>query len=516
MPYIGNYHVTGDTASNFRILDDISSYTATIDGSSSSIIDTSNDRIKILEHRFVTGQRVTYGNGSGSDIGGLTDGTAYYIIKYDRDYIRLAASASDATNNTAFSLSAVGSGSAHTLNVAFDSINTTFRPTRDSGKHCRITDAAQLQLSINGVIQQPNKLLTLTSGFAIDAGGNIKFATAPTSSEIFWGQVVAESLATFDITDNKLDTFTGNGTTTDFTLSQSVPNSASVVVTIDGVVQHASDNSGTRAYSVYDTVLSFSAAPANGTQIQVRHIGFSSPVNSDVTSFYGRVGPVTIVDTDPVVAIQSGGTGIATVRTINFVGSGNSIRQVGDTVEISISGSGGSGGSSSGVIYKETFAVTTNRTVFSLTNSYNSGYVDVYLNGVRLSSTDFTETDSTTITLAEAAVPGDIVDVIINSSVVQNTTLQSTLTNLRVTGITTLNTLVGGLGAGEETVGSSGFLSEVISMPAVISVGETTTVAPKAGDDITFVKYSDVKIESPYDLILDSDDFVIDVYDLSV
>ena len=89
-PYIGNYHITGDTASNFRILDDISSYTATVDGSSSSIIDTSNDRIKILEHRFVTGQRVTYGNGGGSDIGGLTDGTAYYIIKYDRDNIRLA------------------------------------------------------------------------------------------------------------------------------------------------------------------------------------------------------------------------------------------------------------------------------------------------------------------------------------------------------------------------------------------------------------------------------------------
>ena len=511
MPYIGNYHVTGDTASNFRILDDISSYTATVDGSSSSIIDTSNDRIKILGHRFVTGQRVTYGNGGGTSIGGLTSGNVYYIIKYDRDNIRLADSASDATNNNARNLTSVGAGSAHTLNVAFDGVNTSFRPTRDNGTHCRITDAAQLQISINGVIQRPNKLLTLTSGFAIDAGGNIKFASAPTSAEIFWGQVVAESLATFDITDNKLDTFTGDGTTTDFPLSQSVPNSASVVVTIDGVVQHASDNNGTRAYSVYDTVLAFTAAPGNGTQIQVRHIGFSSPVNSDVTSFYGRVGPVTIVDTDPVVAIQSGGLGIGTVRTINFVGSGNSIRQVGDTVEVTISGSGGGGGS--GVIYKQSFSVTANQTVFSLSNSYNTGYVDVFVNGVRLSPADFTETNSTTITLAEPAIPGDVVDVLIHSSVVENTILDSTVDNLTVT-----TSLTGQIGGGEETVGigSGSFLGEVISMPTVITCGATATVQPKAGHDITFVKYQEVQIIDDADIIIGSGDFVINVYELNI
>ena len=34
----------------------------------------------------------------------------------------------------------------------------------------------------------------------------------------------------------------------------------------------------------YDTILAFSAAPANGDEIQVHHIGFASPVNSDVAS----------------------------------------------------------------------------------------------------------------------------------------------------------------------------------------------------------------------------------------
>ena len=47
MPYIGNYHVTGDTASNFRLLDDISSFTQTFNGGTASIVDVSNDRIKL-------------------------------------------------------------------------------------------------------------------------------------------------------------------------------------------------------------------------------------------------------------------------------------------------------------------------------------------------------------------------------------------------------------------------------------------------------------------------------------
>ena len=512
MPYIGNYHVTGDTASNFRLLDDISSFTQTINPSASGVIDTTNDRIKIAEHRFVTGQRVTYGNGGGSDIGGLSNAGVYFIIKYDRDHIRLATSSANAFNNVAVSLSSAGGGSAHTLNVAFDGVNKVFRPTKDGGNFCRISRPAQLQISVNGVIQKPNNTSgNIVEGFKIDAGGNIEFASAPTVQETFWGQIVAEALATFDIADNELDNFTGDGTTTDFTLSRTVPNNASIVVTINGVVQHPTDNQGTRAYSVYDTILSFSAAPANGDEIQVRHIGFASPVNSDVTSFHGRVGPVTIIDSDPVVAIHSAGLGIGTVRTLDFVGAGNSIRQVGDTIEISIAGGGGGG---SGVIHKETFNVTSNQTVFNLSNSYNTGYVDVFVNGVRLSPADFTETDSTTITLAQPAIPGDVVDVLIHSSVVQNTVIDSSVDNLTVN-----DSLTGKLGGGEETlgIGTASFLAEVISMPTVLACGATTTVQPKAGHDITFVKYQEVQITGDADLILGgTSDFVIDVYNLTV
>ena len=80
MPYLGNQHIVGDSVNNFKVLDDISSFTATFDGSAASVVSTANETIKVLKHRFVQGQRVVYNNGGGSNIGGLTSGTAYYVI----------------------------------------------------------------------------------------------------------------------------------------------------------------------------------------------------------------------------------------------------------------------------------------------------------------------------------------------------------------------------------------------------------------------------------------------------
>ena len=82
MPYLGNQHIVGDSVNNFKVLDDISSFTATFDGAASSVVDTTNNTIRVPKHRFVQGQRVVYTNGGGSNIGGLSSGTAYYVI-YD-------------------------------------------------------------------------------------------------------------------------------------------------------------------------------------------------------------------------------------------------------------------------------------------------------------------------------------------------------------------------------------------------------------------------------------------------
>ena len=322
MAYVGNSPVSGDNT--FRILDDISSYTQTFDGSSSSVVSVADDTFTFYEHRFITGQRFTYST-TGSAVGGLTSGTAYYIIKNDQNTIKVATSYANALIGTAINISALGTGSTHTINVAFDGINTKFKATYTNGTKALITRAAQLQLSINGVIQQPQDTASPTTGFGFDVDSTIVFSVAPLVSDVFWGNVIATSFPTFDIADNDIDTFTGTGALTNFTLSKIPANNQNILVTIDGVVQYPSEAGITRAYSLQDSVLVFSSAPVNGTDIQVRHIGFAGATSSNVTGFYGRTGNVGLTTTDN---ISVGNINAGIITATSFVGDGTNITGV--------------------------------------------------------------------------------------------------------------------------------------------------------------------------------------------
>ncbi len=51
------------------------------------------------------------------------------------------------------------------------------------------------------------------------------------------------------------------------------------------------------------------------------------------------------------IGIQSGGTAIGVAKTLNFIGSGNTFSQTGDTIAVSISGGGGGGGLGTAINY---------------------------------------------------------------------------------------------------------------------------------------------------------------------
>ena len=343
MGYFGNQPTTGDNNS-FRVLDDISSHTRQFDGSSAAVVSIANDTITVVGHRFLTGQRVSYTT-SGGSIGGLSSGTNYFIIKVSLNEIKLASSLANANNNIAINLSSVGTGTDHNITVAFDSINTRFKLTFGNGDfNAEVTKAPQLQVSVNGVIQQPQETMTPTVGYGIAAGDIIVFATAPAPTDVVWINVVANNFPSFDISDNHIDNFIPNGSDTEFVLSKEPANSQNVIVTLDGVVQYPSDNDTVRAYQLNGNVIAFTSAPANGVAIQVRHIGFAGATSSNVTGVFGRTGNIGIIDSDPIVAIQSGGVSIGTVRTLNFIGLGNTFAQTGNTIDISIAGGGGGGG----------------------------------------------------------------------------------------------------------------------------------------------------------------------------
>ena len=314
MAYIGNRPVSGDNNS-FRVLDDIKTHTFSFDGSSSSVVSTSDNTITHLGHRLVQGQRVTYTDGTGSAIGGLTDGTVYFVIINDANSFKLASSASNAAAGTAINLTSVGSGTSHNINVAFDGVNTKFKATFNNGTEADVTRVAQIQISLNNVIQQPQNTPTPTSGFGFESDSVIVFASAPASSVTFWGVLFANNFPTFEISDNDVDNFTGNGSTTDFTLSKSPAANENIIVTIDGVVQYPSDNSTTRAYNTVGNTLQFSVAPHSDSDIQVRHIGFAGPDESGgVAAFYGRTGSVFLNSSDNIVVNDAEVTGNLTVQ----------------------------------------------------------------------------------------------------------------------------------------------------------------------------------------------------------
>ena len=344
MAYLGNRNATGENNS-FKILDDLA-FTTTFNGSDSNVVNHSADTITINNHRFLTGSRVTYTNGGGGDIGGLSNGTVYFTIKVDHNTIKLATNASNANSGSSINITGTGTGLAHTLSVAFDGVNTKFVATHSSGTKAQMTRAAQLFISHNGVIQRPHDTTTPSNGYGVDANGSIIiFASAPASTDVIFGNLVANNFPTFDITDNKVDTFTADGSTTTFTLSRAVVNNDNILVALDGVIQYPSDSQNTRSYNVSGTgsnSLTFASAPVNGTVIHVRHIGFAGAVTNGVTGLFGRTGNVVLTDSDPIVGIQSGSVAIGTVRTLNFVGAGNTFKKTGNTIDISIAGGGGS------------------------------------------------------------------------------------------------------------------------------------------------------------------------------
>ena len=518
MPYIGNAVITGDNAGNFRTLDDIKSYVNTFDSSKADVISTANNTLTFENHRYITGQRVTYSAGGGTVIGGLVTNTVYYVTVWDIHNIKLATSESNATSSTNIDLTSLGSGN-HTLTTAFDGVNKKFKPTYDGGGRIQLTKGSQLRLAINNVLQRPVDISTPTEGYGIENGA-IVFATAPTSADVFWGSSIASTFQTWDISDNKVDNFTGDGTTTDFALSKSPPTNESILVTIDGVTQYPNDNNSTRAYRVISSnVISFTSAPANGTAIQVRHIGFAgahSGGSGGVTAYNGRTGNVSLTAGDPLVGVGINSTGTLIgvgVTMLNFVGAGNTFlyNPSTHTVDISIAGGGGGG---SGEIDKQTFNVTANQTVFNLTEKYTTGYIDVYVNGVRLSPADFTETDDDTITLATTAVAGDVVDFVSHSAVVQNTVLNSEVTNLKVTGITTTNNLnITGTLTVSDPINNEKVVNDWVFETPITKIVTTDTTISATSGCICITKAQDVEIANgKYLEISNGDSLVLDAY----
>jgi hypothetical protein len=126
-----------------------------------------------------------------------------------------------------------------------------------------ITDEDQTQIYIDGVYQEKDTYSV--------SGTTITFATAPISGHSV--EVISISAINTGPTVIYQDNFTGNGSSTDFTLANAIDNEVKTLIFLNGVYQFKN------TYTVDGTTLAFDAAPANNVDIEV--ISIASALQTD-------------------------------------------------------------------------------------------------------------------------------------------------------------------------------------------------------------------------------------------
>jgi len=161
------------------------------------------------------------------------------------------------------------------------------------------------------------------------------------------------------------------------------------------------------------------------------------------------------------VGIQSGGTPVGAGATLmNFVGTGITMSATGGLIDIHIPVS----------TRTTTRTVATNaQTTFSAT--YTVGYVDVYLNGSKLDSTEFTATNGTSVVLGTGASTGDIIE-----TVAQNITASVDLNGLANLVDDTAPQLGGNLDINGKFIAGTGGINVTGVVTATSFVGSSAVV----------------------------------------
>ena len=157
------------------------------------------------------------------------------------------------------------------------------------------TNAVELSVSVSGsntenimvvldnVVQEPDTAYTIHENSSSQPR-ILKFSEAPDSSAVIYcihrgagdynmkppaGSVGQTELSN-DMKSYTVDDFTGDGSTTDFTLSETPFSASALLVSIDGVIQKPGASAN---YTVSGSTLTFTSAPATSQEIEARHLG---------------------------------------------------------------------------------------------------------------------------------------------------------------------------------------------------------------------------------------------------
>ena len=243
--------------------------------------------------------------------------------------------------------------------------------------------------------------------------GNVGLGTTdPTSKLTVDGDVSITGVATATTfignltgtatTATKVQTHLDSGTQTDYFIMMGDTASGDNDVRLDsGLKYHTLTNVLTVDSNINATGVVTATTFSGQVNAGVSTLGISEATNLNVT------GVVTATGGLQGIGIQSAGTSVTTgiITTLNFTGSAvSTITDSSGIVEINVK---------AGQFTKSTsnFTATAGQTGFSVT--YTPGFIDVFLNGVRLTDAEYTATNGTSVVLATGANEGDIVDIVV-------------------------------------------------------------------------------------------------------
>lgn len=161
-------------------------------------------------------------------------------------------------------------------------------------------------------------------------------------------------------------------------------------------------------------------------KLQVKGITTAGPVLSDssgnidavanLATQYGGTGTATSPSSGQLLYSSSGSTYAPTTLTsLDVKGATYSSSAPSSPVtgQIWVDSSSSATSFDPNIIRRQTFTSTAGQTVYTTTQTFIDGYEQVYLNGILLVKTsDYTTSNSNTVTLVQAAAVNDILDVI--------------------------------------------------------------------------------------------------------
>lgn len=316
MAYIGNGRTLLVLGSNVRddIVPDNSTTTFTL---SQEVPGGYEGNVYVFKQTYITERLITDVVGNNATTG-ITFGTSGSNFTITTSNAAIAAALSDikettklyADANHTITISGSGIASPNSNNGTFAIISCTYSGStltitlaKTANQGTPDTGSITLNRGYSGYweVLEPETDYTI-GGTGTNLNRQITFSKVPKLDDKVY--VVHKGDATYNLvpSDNSvgpnqlsqnlrnftIDKFTGNNSTVNFTLSQSVVNDKSILVTVNGVVKE-----DTTDYTVAadGTTLTFTTAPANAAKIRVLHLGFST-VSRRAALSPGQSGPV--------------------------------------------------------------------------------------------------------------------------------------------------------------------------------------------------------------------------------